>query len=139
MPAADALVLFDVDGTLIRPQSGTQGMLDRDILTVMLRNAGASRAVIREKMPEIVRHAQNIYARSCPNLEDKGLSGSPNAASTAEPACCSGRIGHRKSDAHRMEENGACRSEGILSIRRFRFQPCGPGSASLCNVRGAKA
>jgi phosphoglycolate phosphatase-like HAD superfamily hydrolase len=46
-------------------------MLDRDILTSMLRNAGASRAVIRERMPEIIRHAQNIYARSCPNLESK--------------------------------------------------------------------
>ncbi len=95
MPPADVLVLFDIDGTLIRKAGPhhrealvaavrratgietnndripTQGMLDRDILTVMLRNAGASRAVIREKMPEIVRHAQNIYVRSCPNLEDK--------------------------------------------------------------------
>ncbi|MEO8131080.1 MAG: hypothetical protein ABI822_28535, partial [Bryobacteraceae bacterium] len=83
MPAADVLVLFDIDGTLIRKagphhrealisavrratglettnhQIPTQGMLDRDILTVMLRNAGLSRAGIREKMPEIVRHAQN--------------------------------------------------------------------------------
>lgn len=95
MPPADVLVLFDIDGTLIRKagphhrqalvaailrvtgietnnhQIPTQGMLDRDILAVMLRNAGASRAVIREKMPEIVRHAQNIYVRTCPNLEDK--------------------------------------------------------------------
>ena len=95
MPPADALVLFDIDGTLIRKAGPhhrealvaavrratgmetsihnipTQGMLDRDILTLMLRNAGANRAVIREKMPEIVKHAQNIYARSCPNLERK--------------------------------------------------------------------
>ncbi len=95
MPPADVLVLFDIDGTLIRKagphhrqalvaailrvtgietnnhEIPTQGMLDRDILAVMLRNAGASRAVIREKMPEIVRHAQNIYVRTCPNLEDK--------------------------------------------------------------------
>ena len=95
MPPADVLVLFDIDGTLIRKAGPhhrealvaavrqatgiettnhripTQGMLDRDILTVMLRNAGASRAVIREKMPDIVRYAQNIYVRSCPNLEDK--------------------------------------------------------------------
>jgi phosphoglycolate phosphatase len=95
MLPADALVLFDIDGTLIRKagphhrealvaavhrvtgivtsldQIPTQGMLDRDILTAMLRNAGASRAVIRERMPEIIRHAQNIYARSCPNLESK--------------------------------------------------------------------
>jgi phosphoglycolate phosphatase len=95
MLPADALVLFDIDGTLIRKagphhrealvaavhrvtgiettldQIPTQGMLDRDILTSMLRNAGASRTIIRQRMPEIVRHAQNIYARSCPNLESK--------------------------------------------------------------------
>jgi phosphoglycolate phosphatase-like HAD superfamily hydrolase len=95
MLPADALVLFDIDGTLIRKagphhrealvaavhrvtgiattldQIPTQGMLDRDILAIMLRNAGVSRTVIRERMPEIVRHAQSIYARSCPNLESK--------------------------------------------------------------------
>lgn len=94
MPPADVLVLFDIDGTLIRKagphhrdalvaavrqatgiettndQIPTQGMLDRDILNIMLRNAGASRAVIREKMPEIVRHAQDIYVRSCPDLKN---------------------------------------------------------------------
>ncbi len=95
MPPPGVLVLFDIDGTLIRKAGPhhrealvaavrratglettnhhipTQGMLDRDILTVMMRNAGASRAAIREKMPEIIRHAQNIYVRSCPNLEAK--------------------------------------------------------------------
>jgi phosphoglycolate phosphatase len=95
MLPADALVLFDIDGTLIRKagphhrealitavrrvtgiettldQIPTQGMLDCEILTTMLRNAGTPRTVIRERMPEIVRHAQNIYARSCPNLESK--------------------------------------------------------------------
>jgi phosphoglycolate phosphatase len=91
----NAMVLFDIDGTLIRkagPQHRealvaavhratgltatldhipVQGMLDRDILTIMLRNAGASRALIRRQMPEIVKHAQETYARSCPNLESK--------------------------------------------------------------------
>src|SRR3978361_617247 len=95
MPPANALVLFDIDGTLIRkagphhrealihpvrnvtgietPNSHipTQGMLDRDILTVMLREAGVTRAAIRAQMPEIVTHAQDIYALSCPNLEEK--------------------------------------------------------------------
>lgn len=95
MPAADVLVLFDIDGTLIRKagphhrealvaavrqatgiettndQIPTQGMLDRDILNIMLRAAGVSRAVIREKMPEIVRHAQDIYANACPDLRNK--------------------------------------------------------------------
>jgi phosphoglycolate phosphatase len=44
------------------------GMLDRDILTAMLDNAGATRALIRGKMPEIVLAAQSIYARICPDL-----------------------------------------------------------------------
>ncbi len=48
-----------------------QGMLDRDILSVMLSNAGASRGLIRASMPELIRHAQSIYARCCPNLERK--------------------------------------------------------------------
>jgi phosphoglycolate phosphatase len=95
MPPADALVLFDIDGTLIRRagphhrealvaavrratgiettihQIPTQGMLDRDILARMLRDAGVKSALIREHMPEIVRRAQTIYVRSCPNLEGK--------------------------------------------------------------------
>src|SRR5580704_5128669 len=84
------LVLFDIDGTLLR-KSGPHhrealveavlrttgletttdnvpvvGMLDGDILTQMLTNAGASRALIRRKMPETMEHAQRIYARRCP-------------------------------------------------------------------------
>lgn len=93
--AAPALVLFDIDGTLIRKagphhrqalvdavrrvtgiESTTedvpvQGMLDRDILTVMLANAGAKPALIRRSMPDMIRHAQSIYGRSCPNLQRK--------------------------------------------------------------------
>jgi phosphoglycolate phosphatase len=92
---ARALVLFDIDGTLIR-KAGAQhrealveairrttgfetttenvpvaGMLDRDILTRMLLNAGATRAFIRGAMPELVRRAQHIYSRSCPDLRRK--------------------------------------------------------------------
>jgi phosphoglycolate phosphatase len=90
-----ALVLFDIDGTLIRRAgphhrqalveavrrtTGIEtttdgvpvaGMLDRDIMATMLLNAGASKSLIRRSMPEIVRHAQLIYARSCPDLERK--------------------------------------------------------------------
>src|SRR5712691_7425158 len=75
---AKALVLFDIDGTLLRRagphhrealeeavhratglRSSTegvpvQGMLDRDILTQMLRNAGAPSTLIRRKMAEMV-------------------------------------------------------------------------------------
>src|SRR3954454_25216647 len=95
MPPADALVLFDIDGTLIRKAGPhhreslvaavrkvtglettnhsipTQGMLDRDIIALMLRNAGVSRAFIREHMPEIINQAQDLYMLSCPNLEDR--------------------------------------------------------------------
>ncbi len=80
-------MLFDIDGTLIR-RSGphhrqaleaavhrvtgirattdgipTQGMLDRDILRVMMTTAGATAATIRSAMPELVRAAQSIYVR----------------------------------------------------------------------------
>jgi phosphoglycolate phosphatase len=87
-----ALVLFDIDGTLlrragphhrqalvdaVRKTTGLEtnfdnvpvaGMLDRDILTAMLRNAGTSSASIRRHMPALVEQAQCIYTRSCPDL-----------------------------------------------------------------------
>jgi phosphoglycolate phosphatase len=87
-----ALVLFDIDGTLLRRagphhrqalvdavrrvaavESTTeyipvQGMLDRDILTQMLVNAGVSAGRIRGYMPDMVALAQRIYARTCPDL-----------------------------------------------------------------------
>jgi phosphoglycolate phosphatase-like HAD superfamily hydrolase len=86
------LVLFDIDGTLLRRAGPhhrqalidavrrttgvetttegvpVQGMLDRDILTQMLANAGVSRAHIRRQMPAMVAVAQRIYVRSCPDL-----------------------------------------------------------------------
>lgn len=96
---ADALVLFDIDGTLIR-RAGPHhreslidavrhatglatttdgiplhGMLDPDILTIMLRNAGASRRLIREALPEILRRAQSLYVRRVPSLERKTCPG----------------------------------------------------------------
>lgn len=86
-----AVVLFDIDGTLIR-RSGphhrqalvdavrrvtgletttenipVQGMLDRKIMELMLVEAGASRKLIREAMPALVDHAQRIYVRNCPD------------------------------------------------------------------------
>ena len=87
-----ALVLFDIDGTLLRRAGphhrqalidavrrtvgvetttegvAVQGMLDRDILTQMLANAGVSQARIRRQMPAMVAVAQRLYARSCPDL-----------------------------------------------------------------------
>jgi phosphoglycolate phosphatase len=90
-----ALVLFDIDGTLLRRAGPhhrqalidavrrtigvetttddvpVQGMLDRDILTCMLANAGVSRARIRQHMPAMVGIAQRIYVRSCPDLRSR--------------------------------------------------------------------
>lgn len=92
MRPAAALVLFDIDGTLLR-RAGPHhrqaleravarvagvavstdgipvaGMLDRDILLEMLARAGVGRAAARRLLPEIGRAAQNIYARICPDL-----------------------------------------------------------------------
>jgi phosphoglycolate phosphatase len=99
MDPAPALVLFDIDGTLVRRagphhrqalvdavrrvtgiETSTDhipvhGMLDPDILGRMLRDAGASQAFIRRAMPEIVRRAQQIYVRGVPNLERKTCPG----------------------------------------------------------------
>jgi phosphoglycolate phosphatase len=92
---AQALVLFDIDGTLLRRAGphhrealvkavwkatgietttegvAVQGMLDRDILTEMLLKAGASPTMIRRQMPGMIEHAQSVYARSCPDLRRK--------------------------------------------------------------------
>ncbi len=90
-----ALVLFDIDGTLLR-RAGPHhrqalvegvrrvtgldtttegiplhGMLDPDILTRMLRAAGAPPPFIRESMPAIIRAAERYYQRTCPRLDDK--------------------------------------------------------------------
>jgi len=91
-PSTRALVLFDIDGTLLRRAGphhrealidavrrttgvetttegvAVQGMLDRDILTQMLANAGMPHARIRRQMPAMVALAQRLYARSCPDL-----------------------------------------------------------------------
>jgi phosphoglycolate phosphatase len=90
-----SLVLFDIDGTLVRRAGPAHrealieavrrvtgletttdnvpvvGMLDGDILTQMLRNAGASRAQIRRDMPAMMEQAQRIYIRRCPDLRTK--------------------------------------------------------------------
>ncbi|MCW5962845.1 MAG: HAD family hydrolase [Bryobacterales bacterium] len=92
--AADsqALVLFDIDGTLIRksgPQHKealeyavwrivqvrasldgipTHGMLDTDLVTAMARRAGVPVREIREAMPAIIASAERRYARRNPGL-----------------------------------------------------------------------
>jgi phosphoglycolate phosphatase len=91
----DALVLFDIDGTLLR-RAGPHhrealveairrtahvetttdgvpvaGMLDRDILTVMMLRAGMPRRSIHRVMPEVMARAQSIYVRRVPDLTRK--------------------------------------------------------------------
>ena len=90
-----ALVLFDIDGTLIRRagphhrealvdavrqvtglETTTEhipvhGMLDPDILTWMMRDAGAGPGQIRRALPAIMEKAQALYVRRCPDLSDK--------------------------------------------------------------------
>ena len=95
MKQYDALVLFDIDGTLIR-RAGPHhrealveavrrvarvdtttdgvpvaGMLDRDILTVMMLRAGMTRRAIQQAMPEVVARAQSIYVRRAPDIAKK--------------------------------------------------------------------
>jgi phosphoglycolate phosphatase len=91
----DALVLFDIDGTLIRRagphhrealveairrtahvETTTEGvpvagMLDREILTSMMLSAGMPRSAIQRVMPEVVARAQSIYVRRVPDISKK--------------------------------------------------------------------
>jgi phosphoglycolate phosphatase len=90
-----ALALFDIDGTLVRRAGPhhrealvqgirrvtgrdsttdgipVQGMLDPDILTIMMRNAGVPRAQIRPALPDVQRAAERYYLRVCPPLHEK--------------------------------------------------------------------
>jgi phosphoglycolate phosphatase len=92
---SDALVLFDIDGTLIRRAGAhhrealveairrtahvetttegvpVAGMLDRDILMTMMGRAGMPRSEIRRAMPEVIKRAQSIYVRRVPDLDRK--------------------------------------------------------------------
>jgi phosphoglycolate phosphatase len=96
---SSALVLFDIDGTLLRRAGPhhrealveavrlvtgldtttdhipVHGMLDPDILTRMLEDAGASAELVRRHLPTIIRRAQSIYVRRCPDLRKKTCPG----------------------------------------------------------------
>ena len=96
---SSALVLFDIDGTLlrragphhrealvdaVRAVTGVEtttegvpvhGMLDPDILMQMLRNAGKPAAFVRRHLPAIMRSAQTLYVRRCPDLRTKTCPG----------------------------------------------------------------
>ena len=45
-----------------------QGMLDPDILTIMMRAGGRETRGIREALPAIERVAERYYLRVCPAL-----------------------------------------------------------------------
>ena len=92
---SNALVLFDIDGTLIRRAGPhhrqvlvdavrhvtgletttdhipVHGMLDPDILTRMMSDGGATKAQIRRAMPSVIVKAQALYVRRCPDLSEK--------------------------------------------------------------------
>lgn len=96
---SSALVLFDIDGTLlrragphhrealvdaVRAVTGLEtttdhipvhGMLDPDILTRMMRDVGESTAFAKRHLPAIMRRAQTIYVRRCPDLRRKTCPG----------------------------------------------------------------
>lgn len=95
MTPASALILFDIDGTLIRRAGPhhrqvlvdavrhvtgletttdhipVHGMLDPDILRRMMRDGGATPALVRGAMPAIIEKAQALYVRRCPDLSEK--------------------------------------------------------------------
>lgn len=94
-----ALVLFDIDGTLVRKAGPhhrlalieavrvvtgeatstegipVHGMLDPDILTQMMRKAGLSGVQIVAAMPAVIEAAQSAYMEGVPDLRDKQCPG----------------------------------------------------------------
>jgi phosphoglycolate phosphatase-like HAD superfamily hydrolase len=93
------LILFDIDGTLVRRagphhrqalvdavrditglETTTEGipvhgMLDPDILTEMMHAVGMDEPAIREAMPAVIERAQEVYRDSVPDLRDKTCPG----------------------------------------------------------------
>jgi phosphoglycolate phosphatase len=118
MPAAVALVLFDIDGTLLRGAGphhklalvegvrrvtgyqgsldhvGTHGMLDRDLLGILLLDAGLSKLRVREVMPDTMRQAEQAYLESAPqSLVDRLCPGVlPLLEQLLEAGCCLGVV-----------------------------------------------
>ncbi len=90
-----AFVLFDIDGTLLSRAGphhkmalveairqvtsqetsfdgvDTSGMLDRDLIRILLRSIRATNREIDRWMPEIVDYAQRHYGTICPPLHDR--------------------------------------------------------------------
>ncbi len=102
---APDLVLFDIDGTLVRKTGlwhrhslheavhrvfgieGTtegipvHGMLDPDILTLMLRAKGVADPDITAAMPELIRAAEEFYLEHTPELPNVHCPGVPELLS----------------------------------------------------------
>ncbi len=96
------LVLFDIDGTLVRRTGPhhrqaleeavyrvaglrvttdgipVHGMLDQDIIAQMMNREGVSKDRIDAEMPEIHNVAENIYLETCPDLRKKTCPGVRN-------------------------------------------------------------
>jgi phosphoglycolate phosphatase-like HAD superfamily hydrolase len=101
--SAPALVLFDIDGTLLRRAGPhhreaiiqavrrvtglettmdgvpVHGMLDPVIISIMMERAGASRALIRRSLAAIYRSAEAHYQRHAPDLTRKTCPGAKAA------------------------------------------------------------
>jgi len=97
--ASDLLLLFDIDGTLVRRagphhrqalvdavravtglETTTEGipvhgMLDPDILARMLEREGFANGAIVAAMPAILREAEKVYEDICPDLRGKACPG----------------------------------------------------------------
>jgi phosphoglycolate phosphatase-like HAD superfamily hydrolase len=97
--SSELLLLFDIDGTLLRRAGPhhrqalvdavravtglktttddipVHGMLDPDILAEMMRRAGASSEQIEAAMPEILKEAERVYEAICPDLRGKTCPG----------------------------------------------------------------
>jgi phosphoglycolate phosphatase-like HAD superfamily hydrolase len=93
------LILFDIDGTLVRRAGPhhrqalvdavrlvtgrdtttdgipVHGMLDPDILTLMMRAGGMDDDAIRAEMPAVIEAAQDIYQENVPDIRDKTCPG----------------------------------------------------------------
>jgi len=92
MIPAKSLVLFDIDGTLLRRagphhrlalvaairrvtglETTTEGvpvagMLDPQIILAMMTQAGATKAQVREAMAGVIASAERIHVRTCPDV-----------------------------------------------------------------------
>jgi phosphoglycolate phosphatase-like HAD superfamily hydrolase len=165
------LVLFDIDGTLVRRagphhrqalvegirkitglETSTdgipvQGMLDPDILRIMLRRAGASLPLCRTAMPEIFRAAERYYLRVCPPLHEKHC---PAVAETLERlrrrgmllALVTGnltRIGWRKLERAGIREHFVFGAFGEMARTRGGLVRLALGEARRRGVRGPRA